>query len=126
MRIEVNNNIEMVTVHKTNSIKDALGVKRSQFTHESTKNINEEAQQTLDNSEETKGKLKEAVDMMNEILEANNNASKFTYHEGLDRYYVSVINRETEEVVKEIPPKKLLDAFYELQKMVGMIVDEKI
>lgn len=85
-----------------------------------------EQAQPLDNSEETKTKVQEAVKKMNEMLEVNNSASKFTYHEGLERYYVTVVNRETEEVIKEIPPKKLLDAFYEMQKMLGMIVDEKI
>lgn len=80
----------------------------------------------LDDSEETKAKVQEAVNMMNEILETNNNTSKFLYHEGLDRYYVTVVDKNTEEVIKEIPPKKLLDAFYEMQKMIGMIVDEKI
>jgi flagellar protein FlaG len=29
-------------------------------------------------------------------------------------------------VIREIPPKKLLDAFYSMQKFLGMIVDEKI
>lgn len=80
----------------------------------------------LGNSEETKAKIQEAVNTMNEMLEVNNSASKFVYHEGLERYYVTVVNKDTDEVVKEIPPKKLLDAFYEMQKMLGMIVDEKI
>ncbi|WP_413364929.1 flagellar protein FlaG [Lysinibacillus sp. 3P01SB] len=80
----------------------------------------------LDNSAATKDKIQQAVKAMNDLLEVNNSASKFTYHEGLERYYVTVVNRETEEVIKEIPPKKLLDAFYEMQKMLGMIVDEKI
>jgi flagellar protein FlaG len=82
--------------------------------------------QGIDNSEETKQKVQDAVSKMNEMLDLTNNTSKFMYHEGLDRYYVSVVDRETEEIVKEIPPKKLLDAFYEMQKMLGMIVDEKI
>ncbi|AVK82821.1 flagellar biosynthesis protein FlaG [Lysinibacillus sp. B2A1] len=76
--------------------------------------------------EVTKEKLQKAVDVANEFLEINNSSSKFVYHEGLDRYYVTIVKRDTDEVVKEIPPKKLLDAFYEMQKMVGMIVDEKI
>ncbi|QIC48482.1 flagellar biosynthesis protein FlaG [Lysinibacillus sphaericus] len=86
----------------------------------------DEQSQPLDNSEETKTKVQEAVNKMNEMLEVNNSASKFIYHEGLERYYVTVVNRDTDMVVKEIPPKKLLDAFYEMQKMLGMIVDEKI
>ncbi|MER2121793.1 MAG: flagellar protein FlaG [Solibacillus sp.] len=80
----------------------------------------------LKNDDETKAKVKEAVNTMNDMLDVNNSTSKFMFHEGLERYYVTVVNRDTEEVVKEIPPKKLLDAFYEMQKMLGMIVDEKI
>ena len=40
--------------------------------------------------------------------------------------FLQLVDTQTEEVVKEIPPKKLLDAFYEMQKLLGMIVDEKI
>lgn len=87
---------------------------------------NTEQAQPLGNDEDMKAKVQEAVDKMNKMLEVNHNTAKFKYHEGLDRYYVTVVDRETEEVVKEIPPKKLLDAFYEMQKMFGMIIDEKI
>ena len=74
----------------------------------------------------SKEKRQQAVDVVNEFLEINDSSSKFVYHEGLERYYVTIVNRDTEEVVKEIPPKKILDAFYEMQKLLGMIVDEKI
>ncbi|SOB91392.1 flagellar protein FlaG [Ureibacillus xyleni] len=83
-------------------------------------------EQMINKDDDTKDKLKQAVDSLNEILEINHNSAKFVYHEGLERYFVQVVNRDTEEVVREIPPKKILDAFYEMQKLVGMIVDEKI
>lgn len=73
-----------------------------------------------------KEKLQQAVDAVNELLQINHTDSKFVFHEGLDRYFVQIVDNQTEEVVKEIPPKKLLDAFYEMQKLLGMIVDEKI
>ncbi|TQR32175.1 flagellar biosynthesis protein FlaG [Lysinibacillus sphaericus] len=82
--------------------------------------------QLLENTEETKAKVQQAVNTMNQMLEVTHSAAKFVYHEGLERYYVTVVDQNTEEVVKEIPPKKLLDAFYEMQKMLGMIVDKKI
>lgn len=81
---------------------------------------------TADVQEISKEKLQHAVDTINEFLQINHNASKFVLHDGLDRYFVQVVDTKTEEVVKEIPPKKLLDAFYEMQKLLGMIVDEKI
>jgi flagellar protein FlaG len=79
-----------------------------------------------ENSEETKQKVQEAVTKLNEMLDVNDSTSKFMYHEGLDRYYVTIVDKKTEEVVKEIPARKLLDSYYEMQKMLGMIVDEKI
>ena len=103
--------------------------KHGQITNEKVKSVAiDSIQQTpqLDNNDETKAKVQEAVKKLNEMLVVNNSTSKFMYHDGLDRYYVTVVDRETEEVVKEIPPKKLLDSFYEMQKMLGMIVDERI
>lgn len=96
------------------------------YTHISSTPIGETALVTVEEKEISKEKLQQAVDTMNNVLEANSNTAKFVYHEGLDRFYVTVVNKETDQVVKEIPPKKLLDAFYEMQKMLGLIVDEKI
>lgn len=93
---------------------------------QTTKSLIVENRQPLEMNEETTAKLKEAVSKMNEMLQVTNSSSKFLYHEGLNRYYVTVVDRETEEIVKEIPPRKLLDAYYEMQKMLGMVVDEKI
>jgi len=87
------------------------------------------AEKTIIASEEQeipKEKLEQAIDTVNEFLHINHNSSKFVLHDGLDRYFVQLVDTQTEEVVKEIPPKKLLDAFYEMQKLLGMIVDEKI
>ena len=131
MRISGNANLDVSTMAKTiataqNVDKFAKQGSETPITTVNSTTVEKSKMASLDNSEETKQKVQEAVHTMNEILETNHNASKFVYHEGLDRYYVSVVDRETEEVVKEIPPRKLLDAFYEMQKMVGMIVDEKI
>ena len=132
MRISGNQHMDVVTTSKVvvanNNVpvKDAVE-RQGNKTTENTSTVDQTQQvQSLDNSEETKAKVQEAVTKMNEMLEINNNASKFMYHEGLERYYVTVVDSSTEEVVKEIPPRKLLDAFYEMQKMLGMIVDEEI
>lgn len=70
-------------------------------------------------------KVNRVLDSMNELSGINIKHLKFIYHEGLKEYFVQLVNSKTDEVIKEIPPKKLLDAFYEMQKLVGMIVDEK-
>ena len=74
----------------------------------------------------SKEKLEEAVKSINEFLNIQQKASKFVFHEGLGEYYVQLVDAETQEVIKEIPPEKLLNAFYEMKKLAGMIIDEKI
>ena len=131
MRIIGNQNIDLVTISKsavatTNVLgSNSIGKQGSNPTENASVEHTQQPQ-VLDNIHVTKAKVKEAVAKMNEMLEINNNSSKFIYHEDLERYYVTVVDSQTEEVVKEIPPKKLLDAFYEMQKLFGMIVDEKI
>ena len=131
MRITGNQNVEMASVSKNltpSSTQPATkAVQQGSETPKAVVKVsNDSTVAVVDNSEETKAKLQEAVSMMNEILETNDNTSRFQYHEGLDRYYVTVVDKNTDEVIKEIPPKKLLDAFYEMQKMIGVKVDEKI
>ena len=129
MRISGNSSVDTTQLRNTPNVSSDVKITAtSQQGSEQVaqKTITEAVSQQLDNSEETKKKVQEAVGKMNEMLEVTNSTSKFMYHDGLERYYVTVVDRETEEVVKEIPPKKLLDAFYEMQKMLGMIVDEKI
>ena len=88
-----------------------------------------QAAEGLAKSAANKEKLQHAVESLNEFMEDHMpkpTSSKFRFHEGLERYYVQVVDPNTDEVIKEVPPEKLLNAFYEMQKMVGMIVDEKI
>ncbi len=118
MRISGNIDTSAVTINKLSSSEKVV----KQGSDTTIQNV----APTTSNVDETKEKVQEVVGKMNKMLEVHNNSSKFVYHEGLERYYVTVVDRETEEVVKEIPPKRLLDAFYEMQKMLGMIVDKKI
>ncbi|WP_397537248.1 flagellar protein FlaG [Rummeliibacillus pycnus] len=66
-----------------------------------------------------------AVNKLNEFMEYHQKNSKFVFHQDLNRYYVQVVDAQTEEVIKEIPPKELLDAYFEMQKLVGKLFDKK-
>lgn len=116
MRIEVHGqSIETATSSKSMNINTS--------TQKQTNIIEQKSEDEEQLS--SKEKMHQVVNSMNEIFEINNKNLKFVYHDGLKEYFVQLIDSETNEVVKEIPPKKLLDAFYEMQKLVGMIIDEK-
>ncbi|KQL36744.1 flagellar protein FlaG [Psychrobacillus sp. FJAT-21963] len=93
---------------------------------DSLKQIMQAEQKANEKESFPKDKVQKAVDALNEFMTVQNRNSKFVMHDGLDRYYVEVVDAETDEVIREVPPRKLLDAFYTMQKFLGMIVDEKI
>lgn len=70
--------------------------------------------------------LQEVVEAMNDFLNPVYTSLKFELHEKLNEYYVQVIDQNTKEVIREIPPKKLLDVYAAIAEYIGLIVDEKI
>src|SRR5690625_2325546 len=87
----------------------------------------QQANQTIvEDISQSKDKVKSMVDGLNDILDPLDKGFKFEFHEDLERYYVTVVNKQTNEVIKEIPPKKLLDAHALMIDFMGLLVDEKI
>lgn len=70
--------------------------------------------------------IETVVSKLNEIIEPLRTNLKFEYHEKLDDYYVTVVNPLTDEVIKEIPSKKMLDMYAAMAEFMGLLVDEKI
>ncbi len=77
------------------------------------------------NLEMTREQLEKTVRGLNNFLEPSHTSLKFVLHEELERYYVKLIDVETEEVIREIPPEKILDMYASILKFVGLLVDEK-
>lgn len=93
----------------------------------STKDANIAGNEMTDeNGYPTKQAYQTAVNKLNDFMEYTQRNSKFVYHEELEKYYVEIVDAKTEEVIKEIPPKELLDAYYEMQKMIGNVIDKTI
>ncbi|MFJ8234645.1 flagellar protein FlaG [Ureibacillus sp. NPDC094379] len=91
------------------------------------KEINEFETKRQDDQKQVQKEISpKMVDKLNEFMEVHNKNIKFVYHDGLEEYYVTIVDSQTNEVIKEIPPKELLDAYYQMQKIIGNIVDEKI
>ncbi len=86
-------------------------------------------QQQKENTEQDKqppaDQLKKDIDAFNKVLESRQTHLKFHLHEKLNEYFIQVVNNQN-EVVKEIPPKKLMDMAAKVQEMIGIMVDEKI
>ena len=93
------------------------------------KHTNQEKQPTVSVNEEeaaNKEKVISMVDELNEMAKPLRTNLNFQLHEKLDEYYVEVVNPLTGEVIKEIPPKKMLDRYAAMAEFMGILVDEKI
>lgn len=51
---------------------------------------------------------------------------RYSLHRQLDEYFIQVIDNQTDEVIREIPPEKFLDMYAAIAKRIGLLVDEKI
>lgn len=69
---------------------------------------------------------KDMVETMNSFLVSADSQLKFVFHDKLNQYYVTIIDSKTDEVIREIPPKKLLDIHAAMREFVGLLVDRKI
>ena len=71
-------------------------------------------------------KAKQLTESMNTFLASANTQLRFKFHDKLNEYYVTIIDSKTDEVVREIPSKKLMDIHAAMREFVGLLVDRKI
>jgi len=79
----------------------------------------------------TRDRLEEAVEISNRAMEIASFSLQFRIHEESGRVQVKVVDRETEEVLREIPPEYMLkisasikEMLDDLHQMVGVLVNE--
>lgn len=70
--------------------------------------------------------LIEAIERANDTLKASNTNFKFSIHDETRAIMVKVINSETQEVIREIPPEKILDMVAKMWEMAGIFIDRHI
>jgi flagellar protein FlaG len=100
------------------SLKENLNSSQNQSDNSKEQNIN-----AMNNN---KQEVNEVVESMNKFLQASHTSLKFVLHEKLNEYYVTVVDDISQEVVKEIPSKKLLDVYAAMTEFIGLVVDKKI
>lgn len=82
---------------------------------------------TLHNDSAVNAKdVESVVTILNGFIDPSRTNLKFVYHEQLNEYYVTVVNPLTNETVREIPPKKMLDMYAAMAEFMGILIDKKI
>lgn len=75
------------------------------------------------NQQATNEQIKKAVEQMNKSM--THSAAVFGIHEGTNRVTIKIVDKDTREVIKELPPEKTLDMIAKVWELAGIMVDEK-
>ena len=72
--------------------------------------------------------LEESKKVKNAIAEVNRKMNQktrceFAYHEDTKRVSIKVIDSETDEVIREIPPEETLDMLSKMWEVAGILID---
>ncbi|RED57602.1 flagellar protein FlaG [Cohnella lupini] len=70
--------------------------------------------------------LIKAVDRAIKSLEGPTTTFEVKVHEQTKAVMVKVFNKETGELIREIPPEKTLDLVVKMMEFAGILVDEKV
>lgn len=70
-------------------------------------------------------KIEQMVEEASGVMLGVNAQLTFRIHEDTGRQLVQLIEKETQEVIREIPPEKMLDVLAGIWEWAGLIVDRK-
>jgi len=67
----------------------------------------------------------QAIERANEAISIANRRFEYSIHEKTKEIIVKVIDADTDEVIREIPPEKILDMVAKMWELAGILVDER-
>ncbi len=85
-----------------------------------TQRIEEQTKENMENTKKVKNAIAEVNRKMNQKTRC-----EFSYHEDTKRVSIKVIDSDTEEVIREIPPEETLDMLSKMWEVAGILIDEQ-
>jgi len=68
-------------------------------------------------------RLQEAVVLANQMVSGHPRRLSFELHDGAGRMVVRVIDLDTNEVIRQIPPEQVLGSLVQLREFIGLLLD---
>jgi len=135
---EAQNNANKVNINKDVVAGYANQQVEETLQKEATKAVEktEKAESTIRTADDTKvqnqdqfdaSEISNLVSSVNQYVDAvSNNKVGFQYDQQNERHIVLVKDKDTNEIIREIPPKEMVDLLKNLEDITGIIYDNKI
>lgn len=113
---------EVATPEQTKAY-DATTAKVAETEKQDGKNEQDNSNSAFANQQAANEQIKKAVEQLNKNLP--NSEAIFGIHEATNRVTIKIVDKDTQEVIKELPPEKTLDMIAKAWELAGLLVDER-
>ena len=98
---------------------------RSTASSEVTQVLTEQAVAQTQKTEASREKLEEAVKQVNDFVQPFNNGLQFSLDDDTGKTIVKVIDKATEEVIRQFPSEEMLGIAKAIDTMKGLLIQQK-
>ena len=112
------------TASADNAAPDARAA-RSTASSESTQVLTEQAVAQTQKTEASREKLEEAVKQVNDFVQPFNNGLQFSLDDDTGKTIVKVIDKTTDEVIRQFPSEEMLGIAKAIDTMKGLLIQQK-
>lgn len=113
------------TVNSVNSVSD---ITYGNHTHIKNINIEQSSKscEQEDIKEQNKNKLiKKNIEEASGNIEIGNKRLEFSIHKETNQIMIKVIDNNTHQLIREVPPEKILDIMAKMMEVSGNIIDKR-
>ncbi len=110
--------LEKAAAYDATTVKVAETEKQDSQSGQDSSGSNASANQQANNE-----KIKKAVEQLNKNM--SHSEAVFGFHDDTNRVMIKIVDKDTKEVIKELPPEKTLDMIAKVWEMAGILVDER-
>jgi flagellar protein FlaG len=123
MRVDSVESLSNRHIHNNNSNNQSTRVNRNDNSDRKPESLREKQEYSEQDLED---EVRESVKDVNEIVDKVKEGLSFQIHEDTEKMMVKVIDLNTDEVIKELPPEEMLDLQARIHEMVGILIDETV
>jgi flagellar protein FlaG len=123
MKVDSVESLSNRQIHNNNSNNQSTRVNRNDNSDHKPESLREKQEYSEQDLED---EVRESVKDVNEIVDKVKEGLSFQIHEDTEKMMVKVVDLNTDEVIKELPPEEMLDLQARIHEMVGILIDETV
>jgi len=123
MRVDSVESLSNRQIHNNNNNNQRTRVNRNDNSDLKPESLREKQEYS---EQELEDEVRESVKDVNEIVDKVKEGLSFQIHEDTEKMMVKVVDLNTDEVIKELPPEEMLDLQARIHEMVGILIDETV